>query len=116
MNVLQEMNDYLGTRINNTMPRTGIRPHTWKVQGEVPHQQNIAWLRAQAQARFRNEVWLLDFDDFQRLWAGLWQFRGRGSEDYVMTRDDHQGAWVLGNVSVTRRYEYLKRQREYRGY
>jgi hypothetical protein len=110
------MNDYLGTRINNTMPRTGIRPHTWKVQGEIPHQQNIAWLRAQAQARFRNEVWLLDFDDFQRLWAGLWQFRGRGSEDYVMTRDDHQGAWVLGNVSVTRRYEYLKRQREYRGY
>ena len=116
MNVLQEMNDYLGTRINNTMPRTGIRPHTWKVQGEIPHQQNIAWLRAQAQARFRNEVWLLDFDDFQRLWAGLWQFRGRGSEDYVMTRDDHQGAWALGNVSVTRRYEYLKRQREYRGY
>jgi hypothetical protein len=110
------MNDYLGTRINNTMPRTGIRPHTWKVQGEIPHQQNISWLRAQAQARFRNEVWLLDFDDFQRLWAGLWQFRGRGSEDYVMTRDDHQGAWVLGNVSVTRRYEYLKRQREYRGY
>jgi hypothetical protein len=110
------MNDYLGTRINNTMPRTGIRPHTWKVQGEIPHQQNIAWLRAQAQARFRNEVWLLDFDDFQRLWAGLWQFRGRGSEDYVMTRDDHQGAWVLGNVSVTRRYEYLKRHREYRGY
>jgi hypothetical protein len=110
------MTDYLGTTINNTMPRTGIRPHTWKVQGEVPHQQNIAWLRAKAQANYRGEVWLLAFDDFQRLWAGVWQFRGRGSKDYVMTRDDHQGAWVLGNVTVTRRYEYLKRQREYRGY
>jgi hypothetical protein len=98
------------------MSRTGTRPHTWKVQGEVPHQQNLAWLRAKAQARFRGEVWLLDFDDFQRLWAGVWEFRGRGREDYVMARGDHLGAWALGNVEVIRRYEYLKRQREYRMY
>jgi hypothetical protein len=98
------------------MSRTGTRPHTWKVQGEVPHQQNLAWLRAKAQANYRGEVWLLDFEDFQRLWQGVWQFRGRGREDYVMARDDHQGAWALGNVEVIRRYEYLKRQREYRVY
>jgi hypothetical protein len=98
------------------MSRTGTRPHTWKVQGEVPHQQNLAWLRAKAQANYRGEVWLLDFEDFQRLWQGVWQFRGRGREDYVMARGDHLGAWALGNVEVIRRYEYLKRQREYRGY
>jgi hypothetical protein len=109
------MNDYLSTRINNTMPRTGIRPHTWIIQGDIPHKQYTAWLRSKAQANFRKEVWLLSFEDYQRLWCLHWQFRGRGREDYVMSREDHQGAWVLGNVQVTRRYEYLKRQREYKG-
>ena len=101
--------------INNTMPRSGPRPHVWKVQGLIPHQQNLAWSRAKAQANYRGEVWLLTFEEFQRLWAGVWPYRGRGREDYVMARDDHEGAWVLGNVTVDRRYEYLKRQREYKG-
>lgn len=98
------------------MARSDQRPHLWKVQGEIPHQQYIAWLRAKAQANYRDEVWLLTFEDYQRLWQGLWEFRGRGADNYVMMREDHQGAWVLGNVQVTRRYEYLRRQREYRGY
>ena len=97
------------------MSRSGIRPHTWKVQGEVPHKQNIAWQRAKAQAKFRGEVWLLAFDDYQRLWQGVWEFRGRGTQDYVMMREDHQGAWAIGNVMVTRRIEYLRRQAQYRG-
>lgn len=97
------------------MARTDLRPHTWKVQGEIPHKQYIAWLRAKAQANFRKEVWLLSFDEFQRLWQGHWERRGRGTENFVMTREDHQGAWVMGNVQVTRRYEYLRRQREYKG-
>jgi hypothetical protein len=96
------------------MARTGLRPHTWKVQGEIPHQQYIAWLRAKSQANYRGEVWLLSFEDFQRLWQEHWQFRGRSREDFVMCRDDHEGAWVLGNVQVTRRYNYLNRQRIYR--
>jgi hypothetical protein len=98
------------------MSRSGIRPHTWKIQGEIPHQQSVAWQRAKAQAKYRGEVWLLDFDDYQRLWQGYWERRGRGSNDYVMMREDHQGAWVLGNVEVTRRYDYLRRQAQYRGY
>jgi hypothetical protein len=50
-----------------------------------------------------------------RLWQGHWEFRGRGTEDFVMMREDHEGAWVLGNVQVTRRIEYLRRQAQYRG-
>lgn len=96
------------------MPRKGLRPHTWKVQGEIPHQQYIAWLRAKAQANYRNELWLLSFEDFQRLWQGLWEYRGRARNDYVMMREDHQSAWALGNVLVSRRYEYLSRQRHYK--
>ena len=96
------------------MPRKGLRPHTWKVQGEIPHQQYIAWLRAKAQANYRKEVWLLTFEDFQRLWLGVWEYRGRARNDYVMMREDHQSAWALGNVLVSRRYEYLSRQRNYK--
>ena len=98
-----------------TMSRSGLRPHTWKVQGQLPHQQNIAWQRAKAQANYRKEVWLLTFEDYQRLWQGLWEYRGRGRDDYVMMREDHQGAWSLDNVQVTRRFEYLRRQAQYRG-
>jgi len=97
------------------MPRKGIRPHTWKVQGEVPHKQYTAWLRAKAQANYRKEIWTLSFEEFQKLWQGVWDFRGRGRDDYVMSRDDHHGAWSIGNVSCIRRYEYLKRQSNYKG-
>ena len=97
------------------MPRSGLRPHTWKIQGETPHNQYIAWMRAKAQANFRGEVWLLSFDEFQRLWMAFWPYRGRGRDDYVMSRDDPDGAWAIGNVACIRRYDYLKRQSEYRG-
>jgi hypothetical protein len=96
------------------MSKNALRPHTWKVQGEVPHKQYTAWVKSRAQANYRKEIWLLSFEEYQRLWAPYWEFRGRGTDDYVMTRDDHLGAWALGNVMVTRRYDYLKRQREYR--
>lgn len=90
------------------------RPHVWKVKGEVPHQQYVAWHRARAQAHYRGELWMLTFAEFQQLWLGQWQFRGRGAEDLCMVRDDPDGAWVRGNVQVLPRIEYLVRQREYR--
>lgn len=96
------------------MPRSGPRPHVWKVQGEIPHKQHLAWQRAKAQANYRNEVWLLTFEEFQRLWAGYWDYRGRASDDYVMARDDHEGPWAIGNVGVIRRVEYLRRNGHYR--
>lgn len=96
------------------MPRNAPRPHCWKVQGEIPHKQHIAWLRAKAQANYRGEVWLLTFEEFQRVWLGYWELRGRGATDYVMSRDDPEGAWAIGNVSCVRRIDYLSRQSEYK--
>lgn len=96
------------------MARNEPRPHLWKVQGEIPHQQHIAWQRAKAQANFRGEVWLLTFEEFQRLWAPYWSQRGRGARDYVMSREDPDGAWDLGNVQIIQRIDYLRRQREYK--
>lgn len=96
------------------MPRRGIRPHTWKVQGEIPHDQYVCWVKARAQANFRGEVWLLTFDQYQRAWQGLWDRRGRGRDDFCMTREDPEGAWEPSNISVIPRVEHLRRQRLYK--
>ena len=97
------------------MSRKGPRPHTWKVQGEEPHKQYIAWLRAKAQANFRKEVWLLSFEEFQKVWLGYWTRRGRSSTNYCLSREDVSGAWAIGNVSCCPRIDYLRRQRRYKG-
>jgi len=96
------------------MPRQGIRPHCWKVQGHVPHQQHIAWQRAKAQANFRGESWDLSFESFQQLWQGLWELRGRANSSYCLTRNDPDGAWSMDNVSCIPRVEHLRRQKLYK--
>lgn len=91
-----------------------LRPKAWKVQGEIPHAQHLAWSRAKAQANYRKEVWLLTFEEFQQVWMGYWHRRGRGSTDYCMSREDPYGAWAIGNVSCIQRREYLCRQNMYK--
>lgn len=96
------------------MPRTGPRPHCWKVQGEENHEQYLSWLQMRAQANYRKEVFALSFEDFKLLWAGRWQSKGRGSDSYCLTREDPDGAWIMGNVQCIPRVEHLSRQRLYR--
>ena len=97
--------------LNICMSRTGLRPHTWKVQGEVPHRQYCCWLQMRAQAQYRGEQFLLTFEDFQRLWQQHWDCRGRGSTDYCLTREDPEGAWDIENTRCVERGEHLRRQR-----
>lgn len=96
------------------MSRTGPRPHVWKVQGEQNHQQYRAWVQARAQANYRKEVFLLSFEDFQRLWQAHWHQKGRGRLDYCLTREDPDGAWELSNVECIPRVEHLRRQKYYK--
>lgn len=105
---------FLYHSINTYMPKQGIRPHTWKVQGEIPHQQHIAWQRAKAQANFRGELWMLTFEQYQQCWLGQWERRGRASDDVCLVREDPDGAWEPSNVSVIPRIEHLRRQRLYK--
>jgi hypothetical protein len=93
------------------MPRTGTRPHVWKVQGEIPHQQYCAWLQARAQANYRRECFQLTFEQFQRLWQKHWHQKGRGSDDYCLTREDPKGPWDIDNAICIPRVEHLRRQR-----
>jgi len=96
------------------MPKKGPRPHTWIVQGEIPHRQYLAWMQMKAQALYRKELFLLSFDEFQRLWQGLWDRKGRGADDYCLTREDPDGAWEYSNVNCIPRIEHLRRQRLYK--
>jgi hypothetical protein len=84
------------------------------VQGKENHDQFVAWHKARAQARFRKEIWLMSFDEFQRLWLGYWHLRGRGSDSLCMTRVDPEGAWEPSNCEILERRQYLSRQSEYK--
>lgn len=95
--------------------KKGLRPHTWKVQGDIPHEQHIAWLRAKAQANFRKEEWLLTFEEFQTLWEGMWHMRGRHVENYCLTREDSDGPWDTKNTVLVNRREHLQQQAKEKG-
>lgn len=96
------------------MARTGLRPHLWKVQGEIPHQQYLAWLQMRAQANYRKEIFALTFEEFQQLWIDRWEQKGRASDDYCLTKEDPEGAWIWGNVLCIPRVEHLRRQKLYK--
>jgi hypothetical protein len=93
------------------MSRTGPRPHCWKVQGEVPHQQHLAWLQMRAQANYRREVFELSLEDFQELWQGRWELKGRGADDYCLTRIDAGLPWNRDNVQCVPRADHFTRRR-----
>ena len=84
-------------------------PNAW-VSGPDPlrHQQYLVWLQQRNQAQFRKEPWNLAFDDWLVLWGDLWSKRGRGRDDYCMTRQDPEAAWCKHNaVVITRRQHFL---------
>jgi hypothetical protein len=62
-----------------------------------------------AQASYRKELWMLTFPEFQQLWLGMWERKGRGIDNYCLTREDPEGAWVMGNVACLPRHEHFRR-------
>ena len=96
------------------MPRSGPRPHVWKVQGALNHEQYLSWLQMKAQANYRKELFELTFEDFQKLWKDRWDMKGRGSDDYCLTRKDPEGDWTLKNTLCILRVEHLRRQKLYK--
>ncbi len=79
----------------------GPRPHVWKCgTDEYKHSMYIPWLKAKAQANFRDEEWHLSFDDWFKLWDGRWHLRGRDSTNLCLARMDMNGAWEVANVKI----------------
>lgn len=88
----------------------GPRPHVWKAgPNPIAHEQYECWLKQKAQAQFRGEEWLFDFESWRQIWAPQWHRRGRGSDDLCMTRRDHRGAWCTDNVVLISRADHSRR-------
>jgi hypothetical protein len=112
--------DIQPTIINTAMEtkKTGrksgkIYPHTW-VSGPDPvrHEQHRVWTQQRNQALWRKEEWNLDFETWIIMWGELWYNRGRGREDYCMTRLDHDLPWDKDNAVVVTRKQHLKQHRD----
>ena len=99
-------------RPNLKGPR-GPYPHKW-LSGPDPvrHEQFTAWHRQRAQAIYRGEEYLLTFEDFHAIWGDLWSKRGRGINDYCLSRLDPEKAWDKTNTRVITRYEHLSKPRK----
>lgn len=91
--------------------KTGPRPNVWICgPDEFKHSMYMPWMRAKAQAKFRDEPWDLSFEEFYELWKDDWHQRGRGPDDVCMTRDDIDGVWDKKNTIIITRHEHLIRQ------
>jgi hypothetical protein len=95
----------------NRRAGTGPRPHVWIVGPDNnKHQMYIPWLKAKAQANFRNDEWNLEFEDYFAMWNGNWHLRGRQSDDLCMTRINWSGAWEKDNIQLVTRKQHCQAQ------
>jgi hypothetical protein len=67
-------------------------------------------MKARAQADFREEPWDFAFEDYYQMWNGLWDQRGRASDNLCMTRINWDGAWTRDNVELVTRKQHCQRQ------
>lgn len=95
----------------------GSRPSLWLHKDPFDHERYIPFLRAKAQAAFRNEEWELTFEDYCYFWTpAAWNCRGRGSSDLAMIRINTDRGWSLENCQIVTRREQLLRQAAKRKY
>jgi hypothetical protein len=91
--------------------KKGPRPHVWICgPDQYKHQMYVPWMKARAQARFRQEEWTLTFDEYFDLWNGKWHERGRDRDSLCMTRHAWSEAWSKDNAVIIERHEHLRAQ------
>ena len=101
----------------NPEERYGPRPHSWlSGPDEYKHSMYVPWMRAKAQANYRKEQWNLTFEEFYQLWKNHWDKRGRGADDFCMTRCDSSMPWSLENITIMTRHEHLQTKGQMQGF
>ena len=102
----------MGHRKGGPKPGT-VYPHLWASGPDpVRHKQHQVWVQQRNQAQWRGEEWDFAFEDWIILWGDLWQHRGRGSDQYCMTRVDKEAAWTKLNCIVITREQHFANHRD----
>ena len=99
-------------RPNN--PYSGPRPYAWHYKDPFDHERHLPYLRFRAQCLYRKEAIELTIEDWFDLWKDplVWAQRGRGSDNYSITRIDRELPWRYDNcVIITRREQAQASQR-----
>lgn len=91
----------------------GPRPHVWK-SGPDPeeHKKYKIFIQQKNQAQWREEPWLITFEEWKQLWdeSGQWDNRGRERSCFCMTRRDVTEPWTKNNATVISREEHSRKQ------
>lgn len=92
--------------------RKGIpRPEQRKYKTEFERIRHFPFLRARAQANFREEGWTLTFEQFCNIWTDeFWPRRGKKVNSLVMTRLRKDRSWSATNVKLSIRGTHLKKE------
>ena len=70
----------------------------------------LSYTRMRAQAKFRDEEFTLTWDEYQAIWAGKWEQKGRDVTSLCMSRKDWDGVWSSDNIELITRHEHFRRQ------
>ena len=70
-------------------------------------EQKLAFARARAQAKFRDEPWQMTWEEWWSLWQPHWHQRGMSLDSYCMIRKNHDLPWSKDNALVIQREQYL---------
>lgn len=74
----------------------------------TPYQQRYnqtpmgKYIRQRANAHRREIPWEFTFESWWKVWedSGMWEFRGRGRDGYVMSRINDEGPYCPENVEI----------------
>jgi hypothetical protein len=95
--------------------KKGQNSNLWKYPDELDHLRHIAFLKARAQANYRQEPWTLTIGDFFEIWRReIWCLRGKKPTELCMIRVDRAGPWSIDNCVVVTRYAQLVRDKNAR--
>ena len=80
-----------------------------KYVSDFDNARRLAFIRSRSQAWFRNEEWLLTWEEFQVFWntQRRWNRRSRDSNGLTMTRLDWSGPWSKDNCCIITRKLHL---------
>jgi len=95
--------------------RPNTQPSRWITGPDLlTHLQYRAFIQQRNQARWRGETWHLSLEQYQHIWQGRWDQRGRTQTQLMMTRRDAAEPWQVDNCEIITRQAHGQRQAERR--